>query len=148
MKMQRALNSPLSPHPVGLITTSFSLLQPLRNRRTLRKQNALAKTMAIFFFGTVSLWRTLPPPEFFFFFSFWGIAPLDHRRQEQPAHLLLCTGQSGSLCPFSAVMGPSRTFSTSVGLNTGARTTEAFQKKVYLGEKTLYRALIFPCTFF
>lgn len=81
LKMPKALNSPLSPHPVGLITTSFSLLQPLRNPRTARKQNALAKNMAFFFFlflfGTVSLWwRPLPPLEFrvFFFFVFCFVA--------------------------------------------------------------------------
>lgn len=37
---------PFSPHSVGLITTSYSVLRPLRKHRTLLKQNALAKNMA------------------------------------------------------------------------------------------------------
>lgn len=45
-KMRRALNFPFSPYSVGLITTSYSVLRPLRKRRTLLKQNALAKNMA------------------------------------------------------------------------------------------------------
>lgn len=45
--------SPLSPHPLGLITTSFSLLRPLRKHRTLSKLNALAKNVA--FLNSVTL---------------------------------------------------------------------------------------------
>lgn len=45
-----ALNFPFSPHSVGLITTSYSVLQPLRKQQTLLRQNALATNMAFFFF--------------------------------------------------------------------------------------------------
>lgn len=62
-----ALNFPFSPHSVGLITTSYSVLQPLRKQQTLLRQNALATNMAFFFFPlwTVTLWQTpLPHPVF------------------------------------------------------------------------------------
>lgn len=50
-KSRRALNSPLSPHPVGLITTSYSVPRSLRKssaRFSNNKKNALAKKTAIF----------------------------------------------------------------------------------------------------
>jgi len=63
-KMQRALNFPLSPHSVGLITTSYSLLQPLRKHRTLLICWNKMHLPRIWLFWTVTLWRTLPHPVF------------------------------------------------------------------------------------
>lgn len=60
--LRRALNFPLSSRSVGLITTSFSLLQPLRIHRTLRETKM--HLPRIWLSWTVTLWWTLPHPVF------------------------------------------------------------------------------------
>lgn len=132
-KMRRALNSPLSPHSVGLITTSFSLLQPLRKRRTLRKQNALAKNMA--FLNCNSVTDSASP-------SVWDLL-LWLPASEATSTRCFSRDCSGRAAPLP-ISGP---FLDPVFIR-GARTTEAFQKKVYLGEKTLTELSYFHVFYF
>lgn len=121
--MRRALNSPLSPHSVGLITTSFSLLQPLRKRRTLRKQNALATNMA--FLNCNSVTDSAPR-------RVLGFRSPDFRLWWR------------QICPL-AVSGP---FFLDPSSSEERQQLEAFQKKVYLGEKTLTELSYFHVLYF
>lgn len=142
-QMWSALNSPLSPYSVGLITTSYSLLQPLRKHRTLLRLNALAKIVA--FLNCNSVKDSASPSR------------LGSALTVGATSAAAFTEWFRQSCP---VPGSARRDlldpSPSGGLYRGAWTTEAFQKNVYLGEKTLtelsyFHVLIyffFICLFF
>lgn len=93
----------------------------------------------IWLFWTVTLWRTLPHP------AFWGDSLLWLLHPGGNQHPLLLPGLFRRSCPLliSALwdlFGPV--------FIRGARTTEAFQKKVYLGEKTLTELSYFHVLYF
>lgn len=95
---------PFSPHPVGLITTSYSVLQPLRKHRTLLRQNALATNMAFFCFGfvfffwfplwTVTLWQTPLPRPVFGICSSLTVGAKQNRKKSALLLSQNCSGQA------------------------------------------------------
>lgn len=126
---RNATGSQLSPLciPVGLITTSFSVLQPLRHHCTLLRQNALAKKMAFLNWNCVA--------------DSFGSAPLTVARP-------LCSRVFGRtrrlpvwveriFCGPAFISGTERRSTNNWGISA-----ESLPRR-----KDSYGALIFPCSF-
>lgn len=132
------LSLPLSPHPVGLITTSCSVPQPLKktkktnkNHRTLIRQNSLAKNVAFLKCNSV----TDSPAQLILLC--WGSTPLLSQ---------ICSGQSRRSLPI-------RLPGTYFGRGPYRQDcTEEFEQLKHFRKKSLPRrkdslgALTFPCS--
>lgn len=119
-KMRKALNFPLSSHSVGLITTSYSVLQPLRKHRTLLRQNALAKNMAFMNCNSCLILCLGSDPT-----TVGATSTAAFNRTVQAELPSAYLNSKGPFLDLFFISG------------TVLRSAEAFQKKVYLGEKTL-----------
>lgn len=135
--MLRVLNCSLSLHSVGLITTNCSLLQPLRMHHTLLKQNALAKNKVCFSEQSIRGGLCL--------ILCFGATPLSLPSTHPPKGRLFSV-QPVVLLPKNLLGLPSTHLRTqgpfwpvlAVGLMQSLWIIKEFQKKVYLGEKTLW----------
>lgn len=116
---------PLSPHPVGLITTSFSLLQPLRKAR-FRKQKCTRRV--IWHLWTVTLWRS------------GNVAAASARsfRHSGPLHISAVKRQRGRKAGGVGGLSPLGSSPCKRGRPREAETAEAFQMDVYLGENSYW----------